>query len=124
MAKLKEYASGNKGLVSYHNSFYDYQYDTKLNNYHVVDPIVTIGNIADVELINGKVFIILDCNNELSLDPSERYICFYRSVMESGMRSRSRRLKFTNLFAVDIIHINEDEVTDKMELSTVEAVDS
>lgn len=121
---IKEYASGSKGLVLYHDSFYDYQYDTKLNNYHAVDSIVTIGNITDVERKDGKVFIILDCNDEKPLDPSERYICFYRSVMESGLRSRSRRLKFTNLFAIDIIHIEEDEVTERMELSTVEAVNS
>lgn len=120
--KIKVYASGSKGLVSYHNSFYDYQFDTKLNSYHSVDSIVVIGSIADVELVEDKVFIILDCKDETPLDVDERYICFYRAVMESGLNSKSRRLKFTNLFAVDIIHINEDEVTDKMELSIVELV--
>lgn len=125
MNKLIEYASGNKGMVLYHNSLYEYRYDTKLNNYHSVDSIVSIGNIADVQMIDGKVFIILDCINEMGLDVNERYICFYRAVMEPGMRRPNiRRLQFTNLFAVDIIHINEDELTDKMELSIVEAFDS
>lgn len=122
VVKLKDYASGNKGLVLYHKNFYEYQYDTKLNNYHTVDSIATIGDITDVERDGDRVFIIIDCREAAQLDPDERYICFYRAVMESGSNSKSRRLKFTNLFAVDIIHIDEDEVTDKMELSTVELV--
>lgn len=120
--KLKDYASGNKGLVLYHKSFYDYHYDTKLNNYHTVDSIATIGDVIDVVATGDKVFIVVDCREDAIFDPDERYICFYRAVMESGTNSKSRRLKFTNLFAVDIIHINEDEVTDKMEFSTVELI--
>lgn len=124
MKKLKDYASGNKGLVLYHKSFYDYQYDTKLNNYHTVDSITTIGDITDVESNGSKVFIVIDCRENAPIDPDERYICFYRAVMESDTGSKSRRLKFTNLFAVDIIRINEDEVTDKMEFSVVELIAS
>lgn len=122
VAKLKDYASGNKGLVLYHESFYDYQYDTKLNKYHTVDSITTIGGIVDVESSGDKVFIVVDCRENALLDPDEKYICFYRAVMESDTGSNNHRLKFTNLFAVDIIHINEDEVTDKMEFSAVELI--
>ena len=89
---LVMYMESGQGIVILHDSFYDYQYDTKLSSYHKVD---------------DKLYLIVEFND--TFNPEKDYICFYRANLESDPREQERTLKITNLFAIDLITIAESE---------------
>lgn len=105
---LVMYMESGQGIVILHDSFYDYQYDTKLSSYHKVDSHNVIGHMLDVIVENDdKLYLIVEFND--TFNPEKDYICFYRANLESDPREQERTLKITNLFAIDLITIVESE---------------
>lgn len=115
---LISYITLGQGIVTLHRSFYEYQYDTKLNAYHKVDSTVIIGQIRNAFIENDKLFVTVDVNDTYNLD--KKYICFYRATLQSEPHSTDRRLRITSLFAVDLIVILDNEIDQISELSIVE----
>lgn len=117
---LVMYMESGQGIVILHDSFYDYQYDTKLSNYHKVDSHNVIGHIVDVltDENEEKIYLIVEFND--TFNAKKEYICYYRANLESDPREKDRTLKITDLFAVDLITIAESEKETITELSYFE----
>lgn len=121
-SELEQYIKDGQGLIILHKSLYEYRYDTRLTDYHRVDSIGTIGHIDSVVIENGKLFIIVEMNDNFV--PDKKYICFYRSTMQSDPLSTDRTLHISHLFAVDLVTVLETELTDSITLSTIEVYEA
>lgn len=111
---IDEYCVGFNGVVIHHNSYYDYNYDTSLKDYHVVDSNNIIGQVVSTVIEDGKLFGIMDLTDDFNSD--RNYICFYRANMQS---QDSSRFEITNLFAVDLIEIKQNDGIDVDKCSLV-----
>lgn len=119
---MEGYIHTGQGIVTLHRSFYEYRWDTELSDYLKVDSVETVGHIANVVNENNeKIFLLVDFNT--AYEPTENYICFYRASMQSNPKDTDRRLHISNLFAVDLVTILEDEKTENMELSSIKLVE-
>lgn len=119
---LDHYCIGFNGVVIYHSSLYDYQFDTQGSDYHSVDSIVIIGHIESTLVEKDKVYSIIEVGDEKTVEPilmENKYICFFRAQMQANPKSTDRTLHISNLFAVDMIHVLESEMTDSLELSEI-----
>lgn len=119
---LDKYSYGQKGIIILHDTMYAYKYDTQANtNYHNVDSRQVIGRVYDTIIDQDKIYIHVDVKTDM-IDLNEQYICFFRAQMESETLL-NKQLKITNLFAIDLVHVLEQEKTEKMEFSTIENLD-
>lgn len=105
---VDEYSIGFKGAVVLHQSLYEYNYDTKNSSYDNVDKKSMIGHIESSDIENGKLFLIIDVSESLSVTDS-KYICFFRSRMQTTTGSKSPVFDEIGLFSVDLIRIGENE---------------
>lgn len=121
-AAIDQYMTLGQGVVVYHNSFFDYKYDTKLNNYHNVDSISVAGHVIESVVEDNQVYVYIDLNEEINKD--ESYLCFYRATMQSDPQMPDHTLKITNLFSIDLIHIEQKEIeTDHINPPTFEIIE-
>ncbi len=114
---LEQYKELGQGVVIYHNSLYDYKYDTKLSDYTKVDSKQIVGHLLGEEIEDNQLFLIIEFND--TFDPERNCICFYRAIMESNPSSEDRRLKITNLFAIDYVAVLDSELTEYVTLSSM-----
>lgn len=117
---LDKYSEGFKGVVVLHNSLYEYRYDTKNNLYSGVDSNQIIGNIRYTEVDNDKLYLFIEAND--SFNVNNRFICFFRSNMQSAPGNRSAVFDDLNIFVVDIVTIGDNETVDDSRLSEVTIV--
>lgn len=116
------YMVTGQGIVVIHKSLFDYRYDTESADYHKVDSAGIVGHILDTIIINNsgeqKVYLIIEFNDSFSVD--KHYILYYRATMQTDPTQKDHRLHFTNLFVVDLITVLDKELTDNIQLSSVE----
>ena len=115
---LDEYSKGNNGVIVLHNSFYDYRYDTRIAYYDHVDTHGIIGHIISSSIEYDKIYLIADINEDVTIEGE--YVCTYRAIMGTSIESDDTLFDQFHLFAIDLIHIAEDESLPKDKLSSIE----
>ena len=115
---IDEYSEGNNGVIVLHNSFYDYRYDTRIAYYDHIDTHGIVGHITSSLINLNKVYLIADINEDVTIEGE--YVCIYRAIMSTSIESNNTLFDQFHLFAVDLIHIAEDESLSKDKLSSIE----
>lgn len=115
---IDDYADGNNGVIVYHTSFYEYRYDTRIAYYDHVDSHGIIGHVVSSMIEDEKLYIVADINENFV--PEGQFICAYRAIMDSSVESNDIDFDQFHLFAIDLIHIAEDESMTIEKLSNVE----
>ena len=119
--EIDKYSIGFKGAIVLHKSMYEYMYDLK-ESYNDVDKKNIIGHIDDIEKENGKLFLIIETPDTFLQD--KKYICFFRSKMETTPSANTSKFDEINIFAVDLIMIGESEDIEEQYLSEVYIIPS
>ena len=117
---IEEYTVGFKGLIVLHNSIYDYQYDTRNKSYNDVDTKSVIGHIISSEIEDDKLFLIIEVTD--TTIEGDRYICFFRSRMETTPDAKDNKFNDFNIFAVDLVNVEESEQVTERYLSEVSII--
>lgn len=108
LEKIKEaidvYSKNGKGLLVKHDSVFDYQYNTRVDGYNTVDSLAVVGHITNSVIEDDKLFLIVNINNNESLD--YKCICFFRSRMQNTADNEDNTFNLFDIFAVDLIVAN------------------
>lgn len=119
---IKEYKQNGYGIIIKHDSLYDYQYDTKLSGYHVVDSKNISGHIVSHKLENNKIFLYIELNKPEDFI-GKNLICLFRATMQTDPTKNDPKLHYKNLFVVDLVEIQDNEFEDYLPISQIEEVD-
>ena len=114
---IDKYSFGFKGIVLFHDSLYDYTFDTKLNNYHNVDSNMVIGNITKTIIEDNKLYLIVDCVKDLDLD--EKYICTFRAKLKSSIKNDKFVFDSIEMISVDLIIVEKNVTVLEKDLSEI-----
>lgn len=108
LERIKEavdaYSKDGKGLIVKHDSIFDYHYNTRVDGYNTVDSLAVIGHITDSVIEDDKLFLIVNINNNETLD--YKCICFFRSRMQNTADNEDNTFNLFDIFAVDLIATN------------------
>jgi len=115
---LDGYRIHGQGIVVNHSSLFDYRYDTESSDYHKVESAGTIGIMQSSIIIDDKIYLVIDFNE--NFDPEKNHILYYRATVQTNPQSQDHKLHFSNLFAIDLITVLDKEMTDTIQLSTIE----
>lgn len=114
---IETYSVGFKGAVVLHKSLYEYRYDTRNMSYNDVDTRNIIGHIQSTEISENKLFLIIEVDDTFLQDA--KYICFFRSRMETTPGANTPKFNEIDIFAVDLTMVGDSEEVKERYLSEV-----